>query len=936
MEIQEIKSRLTITAVLQHYGLKPDRNHRLKCPFHDDKTPSMQVYYKTQTAYCFSSNCITHGKSMDVIDFIMNKENTDKHQALLKCAEIINYFEGKVSHQHNLPHQGGEPLEITAALTVNKEDVLQTIFTYFKNAVYYSKPAHDYIKSRGLEAVKLEIGYNTAQFHHGQRRDEILINNCVALGLLAPWGLSTRKPEEQAYKVFGKECIVFTLRNESHQITGMYFRSITNDENQKHFYLKNSTGLYPSYPNPSTQKLIITESVIDAASLLQIEAITKDYSVLAAYGVNRLNEEHKAAIIALKQLNEIIFAFDNDEAGRQATVKYANELKATNENLIISTLELPLKDVNETLTAHSDENIFIELLENRKTIFSFSTEKETEKQASLFIETESIRTPETITSKAFEAEPKISKQASELDTSNLLKIKFLTPTANYFIQGGLPKTNDHLKVMLVIEEITSPLSTSGEGPGVRARNRIDLYEDKQVEKLCKEVSEKLQLRKDLLEADIYKLTDLLENFIEETQALNTPSGDGGNQPAQVLTLKEREKLEAFAKQPKLIKKLNELLGKTGIVGEHGNRVFLFIIALSHKMPETLHALIQGSSGSGKTRLLKQISDCMPKESVTKLTRLSDKVLYNFPENYFMNRLLCLEDIDGLSEEAEFAFRELQSNGELNSATSIKLENGQITSGQKIVRGPIASLACTTKGEIYEDNMSRVFLIAVDESLEQTKKIIEYQNQKAAGEIDYKKEQEIKAQIQKFSSILKPYEVVNPYANKIQLPEEAHKIRRLNDLFQSFIKMVTTLNQYQRKTDERKRLIVDVEDIEVAIHIMFESIVLKVDELDGSLRQFYEKLKIFIDKKSKGYEFTRFEIKEATGVGKTQQHYYINQLVSLEYVQQNGFANRGFKYKIVHWDNYTKLREKIKNHLTSQLESIKAEHHRTPARTPEPL
>ncbi len=122
-------------------------------------------------------------------------------------------------------------------------------------------------------------------------------------------------------------------------------------------------------------------------------------------------------------------------------------------------------------------------------------------------------------------------------------------------------------------------------------------------------------------------------------------------------------------------------------------------------------------------------------------------------------------------------------------------------------------------------------------------------------------------------------------------------------------------------------------METAIYIMFESIVLKVDELDGSLRQFYEKLKAFISKKGRGYEFTRFEIREATGVGKSQQHYYINQLVLLEYVQQNGFANRGFKYKIVHWDNHTALRDKIKNHLTAQLETIKGEHQRTPARTP---
>lgn len=39
MEIQEIKQRLTLANVLQHYHLKPDKNHRLHCPFHEDKTP---------------------------------------------------------------------------------------------------------------------------------------------------------------------------------------------------------------------------------------------------------------------------------------------------------------------------------------------------------------------------------------------------------------------------------------------------------------------------------------------------------------------------------------------------------------------------------------------------------------------------------------------------------------------------------------------------------------------------------------------------------------------------------------------------------------------------------------------------------------------------------------------------------------------------------
>ncbi len=69
MEIQEIKQRLTMAQVLTRYSLKPDKHLRLCCPFHEDKTPSMQVYYKTHTAYCFSSNCPTYGKSLDVIDF---------------------------------------------------------------------------------------------------------------------------------------------------------------------------------------------------------------------------------------------------------------------------------------------------------------------------------------------------------------------------------------------------------------------------------------------------------------------------------------------------------------------------------------------------------------------------------------------------------------------------------------------------------------------------------------------------------------------------------------------------------------------------------------------------------------------------------------------------------------------------------------------------
>ena len=344
------------------------------------------------------------------------------------------------------------------------------------------------------------------------------------------------------------------------------------------------------------------------------------------------------------------------------------------------------------------------------------------------------------------------------------------------------------------------------------------------------------------------------------------------------------------------------------------------------MPETLHALIQGSSGSGKTHLLAKVSNFIPKEGKKAFTRVTEGSLYNYGLYDLSHQLICIEDLDGMKEEAQLAFRELQSKGVIISSTSSKDENGNINAYERIVYGPIASMACTTKGEIYEDNMSRCFLIAVDESHEQTKKIIAYQNKKSAGQIEGKKEEQITEFLQHCLRILKPYPVINPYADKVNLPEEAHKIRRLNGLYQAFVKQITLLHQYQRKQDHQGRLISEKEDLQEAAEIMFESIVLKVDELDGSLRQFYERLKMYVKTKGNGhhesYEFNQREIRHALHLSKSQLQRYLNDLLQLEYIRQaGGHANRGFNYKVLYWDNVQAIRSKVKRHLQGQLDQL---------------
>jgi len=826
MSIKEIKQKLSILTVLSHYNLEANRNNMLRCPFHEDKEASMRVYPDTNTVYCFAGSCKV--SNLDVIDFVMEMDKSTKHEAIKK-AENLLVDQGEVTHIE----QKVKPAPIPVAHQFNSH--LKSFATH--------KKSQEYCESRALEWQKLEIGYKS----------------------------------QKAKDNWARACIIFPLKNEAGEVTSLYGRNIFTTG---HYYQSGRNGLYSAYPKQETQTLLLTESIIDAATLLPLDL---GCEVLALYGTNGLTTEHKKAIKKLTDLKEIILALDADEAGQMATVEIAKILGDLCPEAIISTLVLPEgEDVNSLAISHENKlELFKQLLADR----------------------EVIAIKEVI--KAEPAKP----QNNKLDTKNPHNIIFITSLAAYYVKGGIrssTKDLDSLKITLVVEH-----------EGRKSRQKLDLYEDKQVVRVAHAVGERLGLRPDLLEIDLGILTDLLEEYREKLI-----KNEGGNQPKKVaISAALKSECMQFWKSPNLLKRLNVLIGKVGIVGEQNNRLLLFVIASSYKMSTTLHALVQGSSGSGKTKLLDIISKLMPEESVKRYTRVTDGSFYNQGEYFFVNKLVCFEDLDGLKEDAQLAVRELQSNEILITSTSIKDANGSIYGGERIVRGPIASISCTTNGEIYEDNISRCFVLAVDESKEQSMRVIQYQNDKSAGVLDGKKEKERQLFMQNCMRLLQPLEVVNPYANKIQLPKDAHKIRRLNELYQSFVRQITLLHQYQRQRDGRGRVISTVADLQAACDILFESIVLKVDELDGSLRQFFEALKSYVQSRGKDYEFNRFEVRQACGLSKTQQHFYISKLVEYEYLRQQGYANRGYRYKIAYWDDIAAVRQRIKTDLNNQLKMM---------------
>jgi DNA primase len=748
MEINELKSSVSIIEVADRLGIQVNKQGKAHCPFHDDKTPSLQFSKEKNIATCFSSRC--SAGTMDIIGLTEKYMKVNTHEAIMQLKE----WAGAVASRENGNNNG----KVVAASEMERIAILTKAFRYYENGIKTSPRGKAYLDSRGMNQATpnrpgIEVGFNSGNFL--ARAGEHLKASALKYGLAYSGRGGSCHP-------FAKDSLVFPLKNRDKKIVGLYFRSLDEKATTRHYYLKDRQGLYPGYPKPETTRLILTESIIDTASLMLVPEITKGYQILACYGTNGFTEEHTQAIKSLENLMEITLFFDGDTAGTEGVKKNARLLKSIKPNIKISFIETPGgEDINSLSISHEPE-IFAHLLESRKEIEAsfFSTEKKNSTDLSAGPKDQSQQ---------------ITRSTNhQINTQNPNKITYFTDTAHYYVKGGLRQELDRMQVSLMIE---SKNNSSNYG---RYRNRLDLYENKQVERMAREAAEKLSLRADLIELDLYRLTDLLEDHRDQQ------TGHPSDKPRVLPSATEAGQCKDFLSKPNLIPRFNDLIGKAGVVGE---------------------------------------------------------------------------------------------------------EN----------------------------------------------KIIQYQNKKASGKIDSREEKKITEFIQNCIRMLKPYEVINPYADKVQLPEEAHKIRRLNDLYQSFVKQITLMNQYRRKKvkrseilteapgNKREVLITEKEDLQVAAEIMFDSIVLKIDELDGSLRLFYEQLKDYIKGKGNAYEsysFGQREIRQALNISKSQLQRYIHDLLSLEYIYMTGgHINKGYRYKVAYWDDVAKLKGKVQRHLQGQLDQL---------------
>lgn len=93
-EIDRFKANLSIVSVMRQHGVEFQEKrgyYMCRCPFHDDKTPSMAVYPEKNGA-CGHYHCYGCGESGDVIKFVIESDHLTFPQALeMLGARSYNY-----------------------------------------------------------------------------------------------------------------------------------------------------------------------------------------------------------------------------------------------------------------------------------------------------------------------------------------------------------------------------------------------------------------------------------------------------------------------------------------------------------------------------------------------------------------------------------------------------------------------------------------------------------------------------------------------------------------------------------------------------------------------------------------------------------------------------------------------------------------------------
>jgi DNA primase len=243
-DAKEIKARIDIVEYLASLGIElkpvgPGGEYRSACPLpsHEDAAPSFQVNRHKGLWHCFG-----WGAGGDVISFVMKREGVGFQEAL----EILAGSAG--------------PREPDLQVNADRGCIFRAAANYWRECLRGSASVLSYLERRGIGSPEI-VERHGIGFAPGRTRDWLLKKG-FELPEIEAAGLVNRRSLDS---FFGR--VTFPLIEDGN-VVNVYGRSLS--ANYKHMYLPARRDVIFNIDHVERDGAILTESVIDALSLVAI------------------------------------------------------------------------------------------------------------------------------------------------------------------------------------------------------------------------------------------------------------------------------------------------------------------------------------------------------------------------------------------------------------------------------------------------------------------------------------------------------------------------------------------------------------------------------------------------------------------------------------------------------------------------------------------
>jgi len=351
------------------------------------------------------------------------------------------------------------------------------------------------------------------------------------------------------------------------------------------------------------------------------------------------------------------------------------------------------------------------------------------------------------------------------------------------------------------------------------------------------------------------------------------------------------------------------------VGEETNKLVGYLAAVSRKLDNPLAVIIQSTSAAGKSALMNAVLAMIPEEEKIQYSAMTGQSLFYMGETNLKHKILAIAEEEG-AEQASYALKLLQSEGELTMASTGKDADGNLTTQEYHVEGPVMLFSTTTAIDLDEELMNRYLVLTVNESREQTKQIHQMQRRKRtmAGLEDKAEKKRILTVHKNAQRLIKSLQIMNPYADQLTFLDDKTRTRRDHEKYLTLIDSIALLHQHQReiktKTFEGESfeyVEVTLDDIKMANELAHEVLGRSLDELPPQTRNLLDQIHAWVmrcceaEKITRNdYHFNRKSLRDATGWGDTQLKVHLARLVEMEYLLAfNAGKGRSYHYELLY-------------------------------------